>query len=172
MMGGLAIRRDGKPGRLPRALDGAYDGGSTLIWGADVMSSLRLVLASSLMLAVAGTARGDDPIVGSWKGTYRQDDSEPSAMQLTFVSPTGGISRYPDSPCGGMLSGAPRDDRYEYTETITWGTEGELESFCIGGDVVITVEGDVMKFEWSTIHNGSQTKSVGELKRQSTRKKR
>jgi hypothetical protein len=125
------------------------------------------------MLTTAGAAFADDPIVGKWKGTYKQDDGEPTAIQLTFVSPTGGISRYPDTPCGGMLSGAPRDGRYLYTETITWGGEGELHPwFCIGGNVVITVEGDTMQFEWNGIANGAESKSVGELKRQSASKKR
>jgi hypothetical protein len=136
------------------------------------MSSLHFVLATCVMFAITGTARADDPIVGNWKGTLKQDDGEPFAVQLTFVSPNGGISRYPSSPCGGMLAGAPRDDRYEYTETITWGTQDELEAFCIGGDVVITLEGDVMKFSWSAMSNGTQTNSVGELKRQSARRKR
>ena len=136
------------------------------------MSSLRLVLATCVMFAIAGVARGDDPIVGSWKGTLKQDDGEPFAVQLTFVSPNGGISRYPSSPCGGILAGGPRDDGYEFTETITWGTQEEIESYCIGGDVVITVEGDTMQFTWSTMSNGSETKSAGELKRQSARRKR
>jgi hypothetical protein len=136
------------------------------------MSSLRLVLATCMIFAIAGVARGDDPIVGSWKGTLKQDDGEPFAVQLTFVSPNGGISRYPSSPCGGILAGGPRDDGYEFTETITWGTQEEIESYCIGGDVTITVEGDKMQFTWSTISNGSETKSVGELKRQGARKKR
>jgi hypothetical protein len=136
------------------------------------MLSLRLLLATCVMFAIVGAARADDPIVGSWKGTYKQDGGEPAAIQLTFVSPNGGVSRYPDPPCGGTLTGVPRDDRYEYTEAITWGGEGELETFCIGGDVVITVEGDTMKFEWSGIANGAESKSSGELKRQRTGKRR
>jgi hypothetical protein len=137
------------------------------------MSSLRLLLATCVMLMTAGAALADDPIVGVWKGTYKQDDGEQTAIQLTFVSPTGGISRYPDTPCGGLLSGAARDDRYEYTETITWGGQEERETwYCIGGDVVITIEGDTMKFEWTGVANGAETKSIGDLKRQRTSKKR
>jgi len=143
-----------------------------LFYGVDVMSSLRLLLATCAMFAIAGVARGDDPIVGSWKGTLKQDGGEPFPVQLTFVSPNGGISRYPSSPCGGILAGGARDDGYEFTETITWGTQDELEAYCIGGVATITLEGDVMNFAWSAMSNGTQTNSVGELKRQRARRKR
>jgi hypothetical protein len=97
----------------------------------------------------------------------KQDEGEPFETRLTFVSPKGGISRYPASPCGGMLTGDRKSDGgYEYTETITWGGADELEQYCIGGGVHITVDGNTMKFEWSAIDNGKETRSVGELRRQ------
>jgi len=125
----------------------------------------------ALSLLTSGVARADDAIIGTWSGMLKQDDGEPFAALLTFVSPRGGISRYPSTPCGGILAGGPKGDGYQYTETITWGTEGELENYCIGGTVDITVDGDVMKFDWSAVSNGSTTRTVGELKRQGPRKR-
>jgi hypothetical protein len=112
------------------------------------------------------TAQAEDAIVGTWVGMLKQDEGEPFETRLTFVSPAGGISRYPSTPCGGTLAGGPKGDGYRYTETITWGTEGEREIYCIGGTVDITVDGDVMKFEWSGEDKGTATRTVGELKRQ------
>ncbi len=138
-------------------------------------SSLWRSAACALLLAMplfapAATA-AEDAIVGTWSGQLKQDDGEPFTTLLTFVSPRGGISRYPANPCGGILAGGPKGDGYQYTETITWGMEGELENYCIGGTVDITVNGDVMKFDWSAVSNGSTTRTVGELKRQGPRKR-
>ena len=130
-----------------------------------------LAAAIAMPLLLSGPARADDAIVGTWSGMLKQDDGEPFTALLTFVSPRGGISRYPANPCGGILSGGPKGDGYQYTETITWGTEGELEMYCIGGTVNISVEGDTMKFDWSTVSNGTTTRTVGELKRQGARKR-
>jgi hypothetical protein len=127
------------------------------------------LIALSLLMPVA--ARADDAIVGTWSGMLKQDDGEPFATLLTFVSPKGGISRYPANPCGGILAGGPKGDGYQYTETITWGMEGELENYCIGGTADISVDGDVMKFNWSGVSNGTATHTVGELKRQGARKR-
>ena len=122
-------------------------------------------------MLLSGPACADDAIVGTWSGMLKQDDGEPFAALLTFVSPKGGISRYPSTPCGGILAGGPKGDGYQYSETITWGTEGEIEFYCIGGVVDITVDGDVMKFDWSGEHQGNATRTVGELKRQGARKR-
>ena len=122
-------------------------------------------------MLLSGPARADDAIVGTWSGMLKQDDGEPFATLLTFVSPKGGISRYPANPCGGILAGGPKGDGYQYTETITWGMEGELENYCIGGTADISVDGDVMKFNWSGVSNGTATHTVGELKRQGARKR-
>ena len=146
-------------------------------WGAPLVrrstlwrsGACALLIASSLLLPAA--ARADDAIVGTWSGMLKQDDGEPFATLLTFVSPKGGISRYPANPCGGILAGGPKGDGYQYTETITWGMEGELENYCIGGTADITVDGDVMKFNWSGVSNGTATHTVGELKRQGARKR-
>jgi hypothetical protein len=43
-------------------------------------------------------------------GTLKQDEGEPFETRLTFVSPKGGVSRYPASPCGGILAGGPKGD--------------------------------------------------------------
>jgi hypothetical protein len=128
---------------------------------AGVIACLAAALGAMIAPAHAG-----DPIVGHWVGTLKQDEGEPFETRLTFVSPKGGISRYPSSPCGGMLTGDRKGDGYEYTETITWGGPDELAQYCIGGVVRITVEGNTMKFEWSTVDNGKETRSVGELQRQ------
>jgi hypothetical protein len=37
--------------------------------------------------------------------TLKQDDGEPFETRLTFISPKGGVSRYPGSPCGHILAG-------------------------------------------------------------------
>ena len=132
-------------------------------------AACALFLAAQLFMPAA--ARADDPIVGTWSGKLKQDDGEPFVTELTFVSPRGGISRYPANPCGGMLTGGPKGDGYEYTETITWGTQDELENYCIGGTANISVEGDTMKFDWSAMSNGSITRTIGELKRQGARKR-
>jgi hypothetical protein len=133
------------------------------------MLVLRAMLAVCMMFALSASARADDPIVGAWAGTAKQDDGEPFEMRLTFVSPRGGISRYPGSPCGGYLTGGPKGRVYKYTEEITWGTKGELESYCIGGNVEIEVDGEKMKFKWSNTENGVETHTVGELKRRPSR---
>jgi hypothetical protein len=136
------------------------------------MSLLRMLLAACAMTAIVGAARADDDIVGTWTGMLKQDDGEPFPAQLTFVSPKGGVSRYPSSRCGGILSGGPTNQGYRYTETITWGLQGELENYCIDGTLDVTVEGDVLKYNWSRIWNGTATHTVGDLKRQSAGKKR
>ncbi len=132
---------------------------------------VRTLVAAAFAMAAVAAARADDAIVGTWSGMLKQDEGEPFAALLTFVSPKGGISRYPANPCGGILAGGPKGDGYQYTETITWGMEGELENYCIGGSVDISVDGDVMKFDWSGVSNGTATRTVGELKRQGARKR-
>jgi hypothetical protein len=112
-------------------------------------------------------AHAQDAIVGSWIGMLKQDDGEPFEARLTFVSPKGGISRYPSSPCGGILAGGPKGEGYQYTETISWGASDELAVGCIGGVAKITVDGDVMQFNWSAVYEGNETHTVGELKRRS-----
>jgi hypothetical protein len=146
-------------------------------WGASLVrrSTLWRSGARALLIALSqlmpAAARADDAIVGTWSGMLKQDDGEPFATLLTFVSPKGGISRYPAWPCGGILSGGPKGDGYQYTETITWGGEGEVEVYCIGGTADITVNGDVMTFSWSGQDHGNATRTVGELKRQGARKR-
>ena len=125
----------------------------------------------ALSLLMPGPARADDAIVGTWSGMLKQDDGEPFTTLLTFVSPKGGISRYPSWPCGGILAGGPKGEGYQYTETITWGTQDEIATYCIGGVAYITVDGDVMKFHWSAVDKGTETHTVGELKRQGARKR-
>jgi hypothetical protein len=113
----------------------------------------------------SGPASAADPIVGSWTGTVTQEGSDSFETNLTFVSPRGGVSRYPSYPCGGMLVGGPKGDGYEYTETINWGGSDERDGGCIGGAVRIDVVGNKMKFEWSTTFNGQEYKAAGELRR-------
>lgn len=70
--------------------------------------SCGCLAASSLVGAT--TAQAQDAIVGTWVGTLKQDEGEPFETRLTFVSPKGGVSRYPASPCGGILAGGPKGD--------------------------------------------------------------
>ena len=124
---------------------------------------------------VAGDIAGDlqDAIVGLWTGTAAQPERDPFDVRLTFVSPKGGISRYPgDPPCGGMLVGDRKGDSYGYTETITYGGTDEKTDGCLSGTMNVTVEGDTMKYSWSTQYNGEDFTATGELKRQRGGKKR
>ena len=107
-----------------------------------------------------------DAIVGTWSGTAAQPDNDPFSVRLTFVSPKGGVSRYPGSPpCGGMLIGDRKGDNYEYQESITYGGTDEKTDGCISGTMKLTVNGETMKYEWSANYNGQDYSSSGELKR-------
>ena len=117
------------------------------------------------MLAASGGARAEDPIVGTWVGNLSQADQEPFETRVTFVSPKGGVSRYPGFPCGGVLSGDRKGDAYEYEESISWGGVDELDPGCISGTVRATIDGDKMNLSWSGTHNGQEYQASGELKR-------
>ena len=82
------------------------------------MSIPRLLLLACLLAPAA--AQAQDAIIGMWVGTVKSGEYT-FDTQLTFVSPKGGISRYPRIPCGGVLAGDRKGDAYEYTETVTWG---------------------------------------------------
>ena len=90
--------------------------------------SVACAYLAALPIAMASTSQAQDAIVGTWVGMLKQDEGEPFETRLTFVSPKGGVSRYPASPCGGILAGGPKGEGYQFTETITWGTTDELKS--------------------------------------------
>ena len=91
-----------------------------------------------------------DAIVGAWVGQAAQPENDPFEVRLTFVSPKGGVSRYPgDPPCGGMLVGDRKGDAYEYQESITYGGTDEKTDGCLNGTMNLTVEGDTMKYQWT-----------------------
>ena len=126
-----------------------------------------LVCTLALCPLVLGTAaRADDPIVGTWIGNVTQPGQDPFETRLTFVSPRGGVSRYPQTPCGGILSGDRKGDAYEFEETISWGGTDEQDPGCIGGLVHVTVDGDKLQYEWTGTLNGEQLAASGELRRQ------
>ena len=113
---------------------------------------------------IAGTLQ--DAIVGTWSGQASQPDTDPFDVRLTFVSPRGGVSRYPGAPpCGGMLVGDRKGDNYEYQESITYGGTDEKTDGCLNGNMKLTVNGETMKYEWSANYNGQDYSSSGELKR-------
>jgi hypothetical protein len=121
---------------------------------------------------VAGDIAGQlqDPIVGFWVGKAAQPENDPFDVRLTFVSPKGGISRYPSEPtCGGMLVGDRKGDGYEYQETVTYGGSDERADGCLNGTMKLSVDGDTMKYDWASSYNGQDYSSSGELKRQSRR---
>jgi hypothetical protein len=99
-------------------------------------------------------------------GTITQEGAAPFETRLTFVSPNGGVSRYPSYPCGGMLAGGRKAGGYEYQETINWGGMDENPAGCIGGVVHLSVKGDTMQYDWSTTYNGQNYQASGELQRQ------
>ena len=114
-----------------------------------------------------------DAIVGRWVGEAAQAGQDPFEVRLTFVSPKGGVSRYPSPPaCGGTLSGDREGDHYEYQETITFGNPDELDNGCLSGTLRLTVNGDKMKFDWSANANGQDFTLSGELHRQGGARKR
>ena len=93
---------------------------------------LAAVAGALATFAAAGIARAQDDadiagglqdaIVGAWAGQAAQPEKDPFEVRLTFVSPKGGVSRYPgDPPCGGMLVGDRKGDAYEFKESITYG---------------------------------------------------
>jgi hypothetical protein len=128
---------------------------------------------SSATLAYANMADIDqDEIVGRWVGQAAAPDQNPFDIRLTFVSPKGGISRYPGgSGCGGILDGDRDGDKYEYKETITFGGRDELgDDGCVDGTLHLTVDGDKMKLNWSAADNQGVSYS-GELHRQAGRKR-
>ena len=114
-----------------------------------------------------------DGIIGAWAGQAAQPESEPFEVRLTFVSPKGGVSRYPgDPPCGGMVVGDRKGESYEYQESITYGGTDEKTDGCLNGTMNLTVEGDTLKYQWTAQYNGQDYSATGDLKRQATRKKR
>jgi hypothetical protein len=144
---------------------------------------LAAVAGAVATFAAAGIARAQDDadiagglqdaIVGAWAGQAAQPEKDPFEVRLTFVSPKGGVSRYPgDPPCGGMLVGDRKGDAYEFKESITYGGTDEKSDGCLSGTMNLAVEGDVLKYEWTSHYNGQDFSSTGELKRQAARKKR
>lgn len=139
------------------------------------LAAVTAVLASVACISGAGAQDEDssdiagalqDAIVGTWSGQAAQPDTDPFHVRLTFVSPRGGVSRYPGSPpCGGMLIGDRRGDNYEYQESITYGGTDEKTDGCLNGTLKLTVNGETMKYEWSANYNGQDYSSSGELKR-------
>ena len=139
------------------------------------LAAVAAVLASLTFIAGAGAQDEDssdiagtlqDAIVGTWTGQAAQPETDPFNVRLTFVSPKGGVSRYPGSPpCGGMLVGDRKGDNYEYQELITYGGTDEKTDGCLNGNMKLTVNGETMKYEWSANYNGQDYSSSGELKR-------
>jgi hypothetical protein len=114
-----------------------------------------------------------DAIVGTWVGQAAQPNQDPFEVRLTFVSPRGGVSRYPNDPvCGGILTGDREGDHYEYQERITFGSNDDVDNGCLNGTLHLTVSGDKMKFDWSATSDGQDLTSSGELRRQGGPRKR
>lgn len=128
-------------------------------------SRARHFLVLACLLAAATAAQAQDPIVGTWVGNVTQPNQNEFETRLTFVSPKGGVSRYPSFPCGGILVGDRKGDDYQYDETINWGGMDEKPDGCVGGVVRLTIDGDKMKYDWSTTHNGEEFTASGELHR-------
>jgi hypothetical protein len=131
------------------------------------------VLGAGLLAGSAGAeddaelaAQSADAIVGIWVGKGNHGNGSEFSMKLTFVSPKGGVSRYPDIPCGGMLVGGRKGTSYEYAETVTYnGAEERADNFCISGVMRLTVKGNAMSYDWSSMYNGEEHVSTGTLKR-------
>lgn len=129
--------------------------------------AIRVAALSALAaLAFVASARADDPIVGTWVGKLSQTNQDPFEMRATFVSPKGGITRYPDFPCGGVLVGGRKGNGYEYEETISWGGPEEVDPGCLSGTVHVTLDGDKMNFSWTGSSDGQEYQASGELTRE------
>lgn len=140
---------------------------------ASVALAALLCLAAGAMAADDADLAGEltDPIVGHWVGTAAQPEQGSFEVTLTFVSPKGGISRYPgETPCGGVLVGDRHGDSYQYQESITYNGTDERQDGCISGNISLTLEGDTLKYEWSGTNNGQDYTSSGELKRRTKRR--
>jgi hypothetical protein len=127
---------------------------------------------STLALAnIAKPSEGSDAIAGAWIGQAAQPGQDAYDVRLTFVSPRGGISRYPGDPiCGGVLVGDRNGDHYEYDETISYGGPDGDDNGCMNGKLSLSVKGDKMKFDWTATNaDGDQVTSSGELHRQGSR---
>jgi hypothetical protein len=137
---------------------------SSKSWAGAAVLLSAAILAGTPAVAqeVAGTLA--DAIVGTWVGEASQGDTK-FETRLTFVSPKGGVSRYPGYPCGGMLTGDRKGDGYEFNEVITWGGTDETPTGCIGGIMRIALSGNTMNFDWSTNYNGQDLVASGELHR-------
>ncbi len=135
---------------------------------------LRVVRRASRAIALVAVASwavaaGADPIVGTWVGQGTHTGTEDQFnMRLTFVSPKGGVSRYPDVPCGGQLVGGPSgDDKYDYDETILYnGPDERSDNYCISGRMRLSVDGNKMTYEGFASHNGEDFGSTGQLQRE------
>ena len=88
----------------------------------------RYAIRASVVFVLATAAQAGDPIVGTWVGKLSQPDNDPFDVSLTFVSPKGGVSRYPGVSLWWMLVGDRKGDSYEYEETITYGGTDEGRS--------------------------------------------
>jgi hypothetical protein len=128
------------------------------------MPLLLLLAFLAVLLVPDGPLLAQENIVGTWKGDIVQGETTFPAV-LTFVSPKGGVSRYPSFPCGGVLAGGPKGDGFQYSETVTWGTLEEKPDGCIDGVVSMAFDGDVLKYEWNGSHNGQPISAAGELRR-------
>ena len=128
------------------------------------MPSLIRLTVICMCLVAAPAVQAEDAIIGTWVGEVAQGETK-FETRLTFVSPTGGVSRYPSFVCGGILAGDRREDTYEFNETVTWGGMDEKADGCIDGVVRLTVDGDKMNYEWSGTHKGENFSAAGELHR-------
>jgi hypothetical protein len=128
----------------------------------------RLAMAGLLLGAPAAAFAADDAIVGTWVGDVTQGELT-FETRLTFVSATGGISRYPSFPCGGILTGNQQGNDYVYNENITWGGLDERTDGCYPGVMRLTINGSKMKYLWTGTFNGQEFTAEGELQRQKKR---
>lgn len=155
------MKQDG--GRRGRALSYSKLALLALLVGSGAAAGAGIASAN-----VARPSPRPDSIVGSWVGQAAQPDQDPFDVRLTFVSPRGGVSRYPGDPaCGGVLTGDLDGDHYQYSETITYGSFEEVDQGCLNGKLKLTVEGDTMKLDWTSVNaDGEQMSASGELRRQ------
>jgi len=161
-------------GAHPRAAGAKVLGATAMplsVWSANIRKVLPIrswALACALALAPflsSSAAWAEDPVVGTWVGTLTQAGQDPFPTRLTFISPKGGVSRYPSFPCGGTLVGGRKGDSYVYQETVTWGGVDE-QGTCINGIVRISIDGDTMKYDWSVNYQGQDYEAVGDLHRE------
>lgn len=130
-----------------------------------------MILLSAICLATLfynnnAYSQNTDPIVGVWIGTVQQPGIDPFSARYSFISATRGASNYPSSKCGGVLTRVSSGQGYQFREVINYGRFGDNNpEGCIDGTMTLTLNGEVLDMQWSTIHDGETITATARFQR-------